>query len=150
MNPSAGSRDGNAATDSFTDGVVHAVRVEVLAFRKVGGMLMLNETTDAKGVMKAAYNNPLDIWRSKAIEFPYLARVARRVLAIPAMQAKSERMFWTAGLTVNKRCGLLEPENVEFLVFLRCNGAAVDEWQLLEERPGLTLRLLSAVRWCFA
>ena len=47
------------------------------------------------------------------MEFPYLARVARRVLAIPARQAQTERMFSTAGLTVNKRRGSLDPENVE-------------------------------------
>lgn len=35
----------------------------------------------------------------------YLARAARRVLVIPAAQAQSERMFATAGLTVNKRRG---------------------------------------------
>ena len=55
------SGDGNMATDSFQDDVVHAVRVEVLAFRKAGGMLMLNYNADAKGVMKAGCNNPLDI-----------------------------------------------------------------------------------------
>ena len=53
VNPSAGSGDGNAATDSFKDGVIHAVRVEVIAFRKAGAMVMLNEKADAKSVMKA-------------------------------------------------------------------------------------------------
>ena len=47
VNPSASSGGGNAATDSFKDGVVHAVRVEVLAFRKAGGMVMSNEKADA-------------------------------------------------------------------------------------------------------
>ena len=56
-------------------------------FRKAGGIATFNEKADAKGLMKAVYNNPLDMWRSKAMEFPYLARVARRVLAIPATQA---------------------------------------------------------------
>ena len=129
VNPSAGSGDGNATTDSFKDGVVHAVRVEVLAFRMAGGMVMFSEKEDAKGVMKAVYNNRLHMWCNKAMKFPYLARVARRVLAIPATQAQSERMFSTAGLTVNKRHGSLDPENVELLLFLRCNWTAVDEWQ---------------------
>ena len=53
--------------------------------------------------MKAVYNNPLDMWRNEAMEFPYLARVARRVLPMPAPQAQSGRMFLTAGLTLNKR-----------------------------------------------
>ena len=87
VNPSAGSGDGNAATDSFKDGVVHAVQIEVLAFRRAGGMVTFNEKVDAKGVMKTVYDNPLDMWRNKAMEFPFLARVARRVLAIPATQA---------------------------------------------------------------
>ena len=59
VNPSVGSDDGDAATNSFKDGVIHAVWVEVLAFRKAGGMVMFNEKADAKGVMKAVYNNPL-------------------------------------------------------------------------------------------
>ena len=88
---------------------------------------MFNEKADAKGVMKAVYNNPLDTWRNKAMEFPYLARVARRVLAIPARQAQTERMFSTAGLTVNKRRGSLDLENIELLFFLRCTWTAVDE-----------------------
>ena len=66
---------------------------------------MFNEKADTKGVMKAVYNNQLDMWRNEAMEFPYLARVARRVLPTPATQAQSERMFSTAGLTVNKRRG---------------------------------------------
>ena len=102
VNPSASSGGGNAATDSFKDGVVHAVRVEVLAFSKAGGMVMFTEKADAKGVMKAVYNNPLDVWRNKAMEFPYLARVGRRVLAAPATQAQSERMFSTTGVTEKK------------------------------------------------
>ena len=88
---------------------------------------MFNEKADAKGVMKAVYNNPLDMWRNKAMELPYLARFARRVLATPATQAQSERMFSTAGLTVNKRRGSLDLENIELLFFLRCTWTAVDE-----------------------
>ena len=70
-------------------------------FRKAGGMVMFNEKADAKGVMKTMYN-PLDMWSNQAMEFPYLARVARRVLATPATQAQSERMFLTAGLSEQK------------------------------------------------
>ena len=48
--------------------------------------MMFNEKADAKGVMKAVYNNPLEMWRNKTIEFLYLARVARRIQAIPTKQ----------------------------------------------------------------
>ena len=43
VNPSVGSGDGDAVTDSFEDGVIHAVWVEVLDFRKAGEMVMFNE-----------------------------------------------------------------------------------------------------------
>lgn len=88
-----------AVTDTFEDGVVHAVWGEVLAFRKAGRMVMFDEEVGAKAMMKAVYNNPLAMWR-KDMEFPCLARVARRVLAIPAPQPQSERMISKAGLTV--------------------------------------------------
>ena len=114
VNPSAGRGYGNAATDSFKDGVVHAVPVDVLAFRNTSGMVMFNEKADAESVMKAVYNNPVDKWRNKAMLFPYVARVARRVLAIHATKAQSERMGSTAGLTVNKRRDSLDPENIGY------------------------------------
>ena len=79
VNPSVGSGDGDAVTESFKDGVIEAVWVEVLAFMKAGGMVMFNEKAYAKGVMKAVYNNPLDMWRNKAREFPYLARIASQL-----------------------------------------------------------------------
>ena len=105
VNPSVGSSDGDAVTHSFEGSVTHTVWAEVLALRKAGGIVMFNEKADAKGVMKAAYNNPLDMWRNKAMEFLYLARIGRRVLAIPAAQAPSESMCSTAALTVNKMRG---------------------------------------------
>ena len=128
VNPSEGSGDGDAATNSFMVGIIHAVRAEVLAFGMVGAMLMLNDKTDAKVVMKAVYNNPQDMWRTKAMEPPYVARVAHRVLAIPATQAQPERMCSTAGLTANKKRGSLDSENLQLLVVLRCNWTAIDDW----------------------
>ena len=101
----------------------------MLALRRAGEMVMFSEKVEDKGVMKTVYNNPLDMWRNKAMEVPYLARVFRRVLAIPATQAQSERIFSTAGFTVNKRRGILDPENVELLCFVQCKWTAVDEWQ---------------------
>ena len=89
VNPSVGSGDGDALTDSFNNGVIHAVRVEC----------SLSE--------RSVYNNPLDMWSKKAMEFQYLARVARRLLAFPATQAQSDCMFSIAGLTVNKRLSLI-------------------------------------------
>ena len=57
----------------------------------------VKEKADAKGVMKVVYNNPLDMWRNKAMKLPYLTHVARRVLSIPAPQAQSERKGFDCG-----------------------------------------------------
>lgn len=125
-----GGNGGADSSSSRDDGcITDAVRVEVAAFRTSGGMPMSSEEADEEGTVRTTYNNPLDMWREKASEFPKLASVARRVLAIPATQAQSDRMFSAAGLTADKRRGSLDPENVELLVFLRCNWAAVEEWQ---------------------
>ena len=59
---SVGRSDGDAVTDSFKDGVIHTVWVDVLAFGKAIGMVMFDEKADAKGVITAVYNNPLDIY----------------------------------------------------------------------------------------
>lgn len=129
VQPAAGGDD-SAETSRFRrTSVTHAVRAEVASFRKSGGMLMFHEEADAVGSVTEVYNNPLDMWREKAAEFPYLARIARRVLAIPATQTHSEHMFAAAGLKEDERRDSLDSENVDLLVFLRCNWAAMEEWQ---------------------
>ena len=69
----------------------------------------------------------LDVWRCRAMELPYLARVSRRALAIPATQVQSERMSVTSGQTVNNRRVSIYPDNVDLLVFLRCNWLAAEQ-----------------------
>ena len=59
VNTSVGSGDGDAVTDSFKDGVIHARRVAVLGFRKADGMVIFNEKADAKSVMKSLYTTNL-------------------------------------------------------------------------------------------
>jgi hypothetical protein len=44
------------------------------------------------------FNNPLEWWKGNEKQYPLLARVARKVLAIPATSASSERVFSAAGL----------------------------------------------------
>lgn len=64
-------------------------------------------------------DDPLAWWRKKADTYPNLARVARRILAIPATSASSERLFSAAGITIaNDRANLL-PEAAEEIILLR-------------------------------
>ena len=74
------------------------------------------------------YLDPLEWWRVKSADFPHLAILARRVLAIPATQAESERLFSCAGLIVTKTRNGLAPSTVELLILLRHSWKIVDEW----------------------
>lgn len=66
--------------------------------------------------------NPLKWWKNQGSRlYPALARVAKKYLSIPATQARSERLFSTAGNVVSSRRELLLPEHVEQLVFLHEN-----------------------------
>lgn len=63
--------------------------------------------------------DPLAHWRKKATQYPTLALVARKWLAVPASSAASERLFSSAGLTVSKKRTRLGTERVSTLVFLK-------------------------------
>ena len=66
--------------------------------------------------------DPLDWWRTNADRFPTMARLAKRVLCIPATSVPSERVFSAAGIIVSKLRASLTHENVDALVFLHANS----------------------------
>ena len=60
--------------------------------------------------------------------YPSLAKYARRVLAIPATSASSERVFSTAGQIVTKKRARLTGDAVTLLVWLKGAWDEVDEY----------------------
>ena len=100
------------------------VGIEVAAFKGVPGITRFDNVGG-----KRVYNDPLKWWRSKQRDFPLLAALARRVLALPASQAQSERMFSTAGKIVTPVRNQLASENVELLVYLHSVWGPVEEWR---------------------
>ena len=60
----------------------------------------------------------LQWWREHKSEFPLLAKIARRYLAIPASSAPSERIFSKLGIIWEKRRANLKPETANAIVFL--------------------------------
>ncbi|XP_042213373.1 zinc finger BED domain-containing protein 4-like isoform X2 [Homarus americanus] len=65
--------------------------------------------------------DPLGYWKAKQPEFPVLARLAAKYLAIPATSAPVERMFSIVGkLFRPERCNLRD-KRFEQLMMIRCN-----------------------------
>ncbi len=62
---------------------------------------------------------PLVWWSLHAAQFPLLPRVARRVLAVLATSASSERSFSEAGLLVTKKRSSLSSDLVAQMTLLR-------------------------------
>ena len=69
----------------------------------------------------ATQENPLKWWKSNASQFPFLACLVKKYLAIPATSVPSERAFSYAGHIVNTKHACLLPSNVNMLVFLAEN-----------------------------
>jgi hypothetical protein len=61
---------------------------------------------------------PLQWWRQHHCRFPYISKLALKVLAIPATSAPSEHVFSTSGLTIAKDRARLESDRANELVFL--------------------------------
>ena len=70
--------------------------------------------------------NPLVWWKDNNVHFPNLAKVAKSLLCIPATSAAAERIFSTAGLTVNKLRFSLNPDTVDALIFLNKNHSVLN------------------------
>lgn len=124
----AGDSNAGDSADEKREQLVAIVDMEVSAFKAAPGIRVWDMQKTNTGDKKV-FSNPLDWWRKKQLEYPLLAALARRVLAIPSSQAQSERMFSTAGLTVTPTRSRLLDENVELLVYLRNVWGVVDEWK---------------------
>ena len=94
------------------------INVELLSYRQAVALEFLK----ADG----SWNNPLEWWKERAQLYPNLARLARRVLCIPATSAPSERLFSHAGLTIAKNRARLNPDFAEDLILLH------DVWPFVE------------------
>ena len=72
--------------------------------------------------------DPLSWWKIHANEYPFIARVARKYLAIPAASAAAERMFSYTGLRVGKLNAKLDDEALLSLMMVRALTRFVDEY----------------------
>ena len=63
----------------------------------------------------------LRYWKNQALNYPKLARFARRLFAILATSSSSERVFSTAGNICGERRTNLSASKVEKLVYIKEN-----------------------------
>ena len=83
-----------------------AVRVEILKYRLVPHQSKRKFDT-------------LAWWRKHRFEYPYLAAIARLMLAVPATSAPFQRIFSVCGLIVTRQRAGMDELAVGVLVFLR-------------------------------
>jgi hypothetical protein len=100
----------------------------------------LDKEVELKGIIELEINryrvlphiphteNQLHWWRDHgAVSFPMMAKLARQILAIPATEAASERVFSDGGQVVSDLRWRLDNDNISSLVFLKKN------WRLVED-----------------
>ena len=63
-------------------------------------------------------SDPLYFWTKYQQQFPILALVARRVLAVPATSASTERLFSAGGRVCTSDRASMKPRNVDILTTL--------------------------------
>jgi hypothetical protein len=77
--------------------------------------------------------NPLLWWKNNESLYPHLSKFSRRVLAIPATSAPSERVFSVAGQIVTKKRTRLTGDAVTLLVWLKGAWDEVDDYVKTEK-----------------
>ncbi len=71
--------------------------------------------------------NVLNYWNSSKSLYPNLARIAQRVLSIPATNTSVERLFSHSGNTVTNRRTRLDADKVNNLLFIKRNMRRLKE-----------------------
>lgn len=124
--------DDDGDDQSFRD--KSAAAVEILIMTELQEYEAYRLPKSEKIMMKEGdQNSRLGIllwWKSKASQWPILARAARSVLAIPASSSMSENNFSDSGNTVSKKRNSLKPSTLNTLMFLRSNRD-LTKWKTL-------------------
>lgn len=65
--------------------------------------------------------NPLKFWADHCTELPKLARLARKLLVVPATSAPVERVFSHGGIIIRPHRAKLSDSMLSALLLLKCN-----------------------------
>jgi len=110
-NDQIGNRVDNRGENWTREVVTQMIQKEIELYKAAKGAKL-------RDPQSGLFSNPLDWWRVHKDDFPYLANLAIKYLAIPATSAPSERVFSSAGLTIAKDRARLESTRANELVFL--------------------------------
>lgn len=78
----------------------------------------LHEIQEYQNEICGKVDDVLEWWEQNSVRFPLLSELAKRILALPASSASSERCFSTAGRIIEKRRTNLNGNTVDSLMFL--------------------------------
>ena len=98
------SLDSSDSSNSDTPETQNEVEIEMTNYRKESS-LPKNE-------------NPLSYWKKKEVQYPLLAKLAKKYLCIQATSTTAERIFSRLGLLLTKRRLCLDGERSEKIMFL--------------------------------
>ena len=98
------------------------IEAEVQVYQSINAIQI---RVDDNGV----FTCPLEWWRQHEKDFPYLAKLAMKLLSIPVTSVPSERVFPAAGLTISKERMRLDPDRANELVFLHDTIPALQEYK---------------------
>ncbi|EXX53697.1 hypothetical protein RirG_241570 [Rhizophagus irregularis DAOM 197198w] len=90
--------------------------------KAIPNMVICDEVTNYLSLPLALETeNPLDWWRIRSQNFPKLAKLARKYLAIPATSVSSERLFSDAGNLISAKRTSLDTKLAGQMLFLKRN-----------------------------
>jgi hypothetical protein len=82
---------------------------------------------------------PLAYWELNSSNYPILAILARRYLAIPATSASSERFFSQGALVINKLRNRLNKDTFNIIMCLRSWGTIIEEEEKANKESNNTI-----------
>uniref|UniRef100_S4RUE7 BED-type domain-containing protein n=1 Tax=Petromyzon marinus TaxID=7757 RepID=S4RUE7_PETMA len=99
--------------DDMEVAVVGSSDIEAIVYKEAEQYF--NEKQTPRGV------NPLVWWRDNQSRLPYLSRVAKQVLCLPATSSPADKIFSTAGLDFMRLCTSLHPSHLNMVIYLNRN-----------------------------
>ena len=66
-------------------------------------------------------DNCLEQWSPNSLQFPNLAKLAKKYLCVPATSVPAEQVISVAGEVISNKRSSLKLENVDMLIFLNKN-----------------------------